>query len=232
MVKLQCPTCREITVVPNKNIISLKANFMLQEVKAHLDEVLSSKALFCQLCLAESAVLKCQQCIQLFCENCSLKHNKVKTFKDLKLFKICPKHKEGMITHLCMKCIQPSCSKCVMMEHLDHEAHREMFDDGMKLIKGNITQYEADIEKTAQSVKDWKDEDYEQLESVERTISTVKDIKELHLQKAKEAEDALEILYKDKEKGQERQKEYEVKMDEFKTVTDALKRPKMTSTIF
>ena len=180
--------------------------------------------MFCQLCLAESAVLKCQECIQLLCEDCSLKHNKVKTFKDHKLFKLCPKHKESMITHLCMKCVQPSCSKCVMTEHLDHEADIEMFDDGIKLIKENIAQYEADIEKTAQSVKEWKDEDYEQLESVEKTISTVEDIKEFHLQKAKEAEDVLEILYKDKEKGQERQKEYEVKMNEFKTVTDALKR--------
>ena len=49
-----------------------------------------------------------------------------------------------MITHLCMECVQPSCSKCVMMEHLDHEADIEMFDDGMKLIKENITQYEND----------------------------------------------------------------------------------------
>ena len=60
---ISCPTCREITVVPNTNITSLKANCMLQEVKAYLDEVLSSKALFCQLCLAESAVIKCQECM-------------------------------------------------------------------------------------------------------------------------------------------------------------------------
>ena len=222
--KISCPTCREITVVPNKIITSLKANFMLQEVKAHLDEVLSSKALFCQLCLAESAVLKCQECIQLLCEDCSLKHNKVKTFKDHKLFKLCPKHAEGMITHLCMKCVQPSCSKCVMMEHLDHEADIEMFDDGIKLIKENITQYETDIELAIQAVKNSKDEDYEQLESIERTISKVKDTRNYHFQKAKEAEDLLGILYKDKEKRQERQKEYELKMNEFKTVKDAFKR--------
>ena len=227
-----CPTCREITVVPNKNITSLKANFMLQEVKAHLDEVLSSKALFCQLCLAESAVLKCQQCIQLLCDDCSLKHNEVKTFKDHKLFKLCPKHAEGMITHLCMKCVQPSCSKCVMMEHLDHEADIEMFDDGIKLIKENITEYETDIELTAHAVKYWKDKDYEQLESIEGTISKVKDIKEFHLQKVKEAEDGLEILYKDKEKGEERQKEYEVKITELKTVLDGLKRPQNIHTDF
>ena len=228
--KISCPTCREITVVPNKNITSLKANFMLQEVKAHLDEVLSSKALFCQLCLAESPVLKCQECIQLLCEDCSLKHNEVKTFKDHKLFKLCPKHKEGMITHLCMKCVQPSCSKCVMTEHLDHEADIEMFDDGMKLIKENISQYQTDIELTVQAVKDWKDEDYEELESTQRTIRKVKDIREYHLQKVKEAEDVLEILYKDKEKGEERQKEYEVKMNEFKTVKDALKRSQDVNT--
>ena len=182
------------------------------------------KLCFCQLCLAESAVLKCQECIQLLCDDCSLKHNEVKTFKDHKLFKLCPKHAEGMITHLCMKCVQPSCSKCVMTEHLDHESDIEMFDEGMKLIKENITQYEADIELTIQAVKNSKDEDYEQLESVERTISKVKDIREYHLKKAKEAEDVLEILYKDKEKGQKRQKEYKVKMKEFNNVMDALKR--------
>ena len=222
--KISCPTCSEITVVPNKIITSLKANFMLQQVKAHLDEVLSSKASFCHLCLAENAVLKCQECIQLLCDDCSLKHNKVKTFKEHKLFKLCQNHKEGMITHVCMKCVQPLCSKCVITEHLDHEEDIEMFDNGMELIKENITQYVTDIELTVQAMKEWKDEDYEQLESVERTISKVKDIREYHLQKAKEAEDVLEILYKDKEKGQERQKEYEVKMNEFKTVKDALKR--------
>ena len=219
-----CPTCREETVVPSRNIISLKANVMLHEVKAHLDEVHSSKASFCHLCLAESAVLKCQECVQLLCEDCSLKHNQVKTFKDHKLFKLCLKHAEGMITHLCMKCVQPSCSKCVMTEHLGHEADVEMFDDGMKLIKENIVQYETDIEVRAQVIRKWKDEDKKKLEDIERTISKVEDIREFYLQKAKVAEDILEILKKDKEQGKEGQKEYELKMNDFKTVKDALKR--------
>ena len=128
-----------------------------------------------------------------------------------------------MITHLCMKCVQPSCSKCVMMEHLDHEADIEMFDDGMKLIKENITQYETDIEVRAQIMQKWRDEDKKKLENVERTISKVEDIREYHMQKAQEAENVLEILSKDKEKGKEVQREYEVKMNEFKSVKDALK---------
>ena len=221
---ISCPTCRETTTVPHKEITSLKVNFMLQEFSAHLEQLHLIKALMCQLCLAECAVLKCQECIQLLCEDCSLKHNIVKTFKDHKLFKLCPKHKEGMITHLCMKCVQPSCSKCVMMEHIDHEADVEMFDDGIKLIKQTISQYENDIEVMVQNVRKWKDEDHEILENVERTISKVEDIREYHLQKTKEAEDVLRILNKDKEKGQENQKEYEVKMNEFKAVKDALRR--------
>ena len=221
---ISCPTCREKTVVPKEEVSSLKINFMLQEFSAHLEQLHSSTALMCQLCLAECAVLKCQECIQLLCEDCSLKHNKVKTFKDHKLFKLCPKHKEGMITHLCMECVQPSCSKCVMMEHLDHEADIEMFDDGMKLIKENITQYENDIEVTVQNIRKWKDEDHEKLKNIERTISKVEGIREYYLQKTKESEDVLKILNKDKERGQEKQKEYEVKMNEFKTVKDALRR--------
>ena len=219
-----CPTCRKSTTVPGNDINCLVVNFMLQEVKAHLDEVLASKDLFCQLCVAESAVLKCQECVQLLCEDCSLKHNKVKTFKDHELFKLCPNHKEGMITHLCMKCVQPSCSKCVMMEHLDHEEDIEMFDDGMKLIKQAISQYDSDIEVKVQTINNWKDQDNEKLENVKRTISKVEGIREYYLQKATEAENVLEILKKDKKKGQKRQKEYEMKMNDFKTVKDALKR--------
>ena len=220
-----CPTCRKSTTVPGNDIYNLVINFMLQEFAGHLEELHSSRALICQLCLAECAVLKCQECVQLLCEDCSLKHNKVKTFKDHKLFKLCLKHAEGMITHLCMKCVQPSCSKCVMMEHLDHEADIEMFDEGMKQIKENITHYGTDIEVRAQAMQKWRDEDNQKLENVERTISKVEDIREYHLQKTKEAEDVLEILNKDKEKGKEGQKEYEVKMNEFKSLTDALKRP-------
>ena len=219
-----CPTCRKSTTVPDKDINNLVVNFMLQEVKAHLDEVHSSKALFCQLCLSESAVLKCQECIELLCEDCSLKHSKVKTFKDHKLFKLCPKHKESMITHLCMKCVQPSCSKCVMTEHLDHEADIEIFDEGMKIIKQTISQYEIDIEVKAQTIGKWKDEDNEKLENVERIIVNVEDIREYHLQKVKEAEDVLGILNNDKLKGKEQQKKYKVKMNEFKTLKNALKR--------
>ena len=219
-----CPTCRKPTTIPENDINNLVINFTLQEVKAHLDAVHSSKTLFCQLCLSKSAVLKCQECIELLCEDCSIKHSKVKTFKDHKLFKLCPKHKESMITHLCMKCVQPSCSKCVMMEHLDHEADIETFDKGMKQIKEEISQYETDIEAKVQTIGKWKDEDDEKLETVKRTINKIEDIREYHLQKAKEAEDVLGILNRDKQKGKETQKKYEVKIDEFKTLKNALKR--------
>ena len=219
-----CPTCRKPTTVPGNDINNLVVNFMLQEFAGHLEELHSSRALICQLCLAVCAVLKCQECVQLLCEDCSLKHNKVKTFKNHKLFKLCPKHKEGMITHLCMKCVQPSCSKCVMTEHLHHEADIEMFDDGMKLIKENITHYGTDIKLRAQVMHKWRDEDKKKLENVERMIRKVEDIREYHMQKAQEAENVIEILNKDKEKGKEVQKEYEVKMNEFKSLKDALKR--------
>ena len=219
-----CPTCREETLVPSRNIISLKANFMLQEVKAHLDEVLSSKALFCQLCLAESAVLKCQECIQLLCEDCSLKHNKVKTFKDHKLFKLCPKHKEGMITHLCMKCVQPSCSKCVMTEHLDHEADIKLSDKGLKIIKQNINQYKGDVEDKVLVIRKYQNEATDKLMAVTKLTSQVKEIREYYLQKAKEADEVLEILNKDEEKGQERQKEYEIKMNDCLNIQETTRR--------
>ena len=219
-----CPTCRKSTTVPDNDINCLVVNFMLQEVKAHLDEVHSSKALFCHLCLAESAVLKCQECVQLLCEDCSLKHYKVKAFEDHKLFKLCPKHKEGMITHLCMKCVQPSCSMCVMTEHLSHEAEIKLSDEGLKIIKQNITQYKGDVEMTIQAISKYQNEGTEKLMAVKKLTSQVIEIRDYFVQKAKETDEVLEILNKDEEKGQEQQKEYEVKMNDCVNINESLKR--------
>ena len=92
-----------------------------------------------------------------------------------------------------------------------------------------MSQHETDIEVKIQTIRTLKGEDDEKLENIEQTISKVKDFREYYIQKIREAEDALEILKKDKEKGQEQQKEYEVKMNELKGVKQALKRPKDVS---
>ena len=189
-----CPTCRENTPVLNNDVNSLKINFMLQKFKNYLDRIHTNKDLMCQLCLAEKASLKCQECIQLLCEDCSLKHCKVKIFSDHKIYKLCSIHKEGMITYLCIKCVKPACSKCVMMEHLDHEADIKPFEEGKKTVELSIKQYESDTNILLQSLIQARDTYEKNLKSTEEAIGDIEAIRTYYVEKQKEAEQLLKTL--------------------------------------
>ena len=219
-----CPTCREITQVSNNDIQSLKVNFMLKKVKEHMDKMHSRKTILCQFCLSENATLKCQECSQLICEECSEKHKIMKTFKDHKIYKLCDKHKDGMITHVCIKCARPACAKCVMTEHFDHEAEIEKYQEGIETLSQQISKYEADFDEAMISVSEWQDRDKKELVNIKTAIDKVKDIRGYHLEKAKEATEILEKLESKETQGREIDKTYKKKVKECENLKTLLQR--------
>ena len=219
-----CPTCRESTPVSNNDIQSLKVNFMLKKFKEHMDKMYSRKTVLCQFCLAENATLKCQECSQLICEECSEKHKTMKTFKDHKIYKLCDKHKDGMITHVCVKCARPACAKCVMTEHFDHETEIEKYQEGIETLSQQISKYEADVDEVIQSVNEWQDQDKKELVNIKTAIDKVKDIRAYHLEKAKEAAKILENLQSKEAQGQQIDKTYEKKVKECEYLKTLLQR--------
>ena len=219
-----CPTCRESTPVSNNDIQSLKVNFMLKKFKEHMDKMHSRKTVLCQFCLAENATLKCQECSQLICEECSEKHKTMKTFKDHKIYKLCDKHKDGMITHVCVKCARPACAKCVMTEHFDHETEIEKYQEGIETLSQQISKYEADVDEVIQSVNEWQDQDKKELVNIKTAIDKVKDIRAYHLEKAKEAAKILENLQSKEAQGQQIDKTYEKKVKECENLKTLLQR--------
>ena len=219
-----CPTCRESTRVSNNDIQSLKVNFMLKKVKDHMDKMHSRKTVLCQFCLSENATLKCQECSQLICEECSEKHKIMKTFKDHKMYKLCDKHKDGMITHVCIKCARSACAKCVMTEHFDHEAEIEKYQEGIETLSQKISKYEEDIDEIMKSVSEWQDQDRKELVNIKTAIDKVKDIRAYYLEKAKEATEILENLQSKEAQGREIDRTYEKKVKECENLKKLVQR--------
>ena len=219
-----CPTCRETTRVSNNDIQSLKVNFMLKKFKDHLDKMHSRKTVLCQFCLSENATLKCQECSQLICEECSEKHKTMKTFKNHKIYKLCDKHKDGMITHVCIKCVRPACAKCVMTEHFDHEAEIEKYQEGIETLIQQISKYKANVDEVLKYVSEWHDQDKKELVNIKTAIGTVEEIKAHYLKKVKEAIKILENLKSKEIKGTELGNTYEEKVKECESLKTLLER--------
>ena len=187
---ISCPTCREVTTVPNNDIKSLKVNFILYKFRTEVDRIDLSKTL-CQFCLTKNATLKCKECSQSICEECSEKHKTIKTFKDHKIY---DKHKDGMITHVCIKCARPACAKCVMTEHFDHQAEIETFQQGVDSLYEQISKYKADIDEFIGYMKVWRDQDKKELINIKTEINKFEDIKAYHLEKTKQTQIVLQML--------------------------------------
>ena len=217
-----CPTCREETVIHNNDVNMLKANFMLQKVKEHIDTIHSSKTLLCQLCLSESASLKCQECLQLLCGDCKHQHNKVQTFKHHKIYKLCKKHKEGLITHVCVKCVQLACAKCVIKEHAECEV--KTYEEGIEHYRIKMSKCEDEIENVIQAINKFKEEHEKKVEKVDLAISRAKDIKQYFQQKAREAEKSIEILNASKTDGERTKQTIDIQLRETEKVKQLMKK--------
>ena len=221
-----CPTCREKTAVPYNDLQTLKANFMIQKFKAQIDKLYSSRTLLCQLCLSETATLKCQECVQVLCEDCIYKHNKIKQFRRHKIYKFCLKHKEGMISHVCVRCALPACAKCVITEHSEHENDVETYEEGIGKLCEKLNGCETKLDVLIQAYNPWEEKKHQQkkLETVTQAISNVEGIKKHYLEKIQEADTTLEQLSRFKAKIGEYKDNREENSKEWKSAKGSIQK--------
>ena len=221
-----CPTCREETAVPNNDVNMLKANFLLQKVKEHIDTIHSSKTLFCQLCLSESASLKCQECLQLLCGECKHQHDKIKSFKRHKIYKLCNKHKEGLITHVCVKCVQPACAKCVIKEHAECDNEVKPYDEGTEQLTMKLTECEGEIDNMLKSVNKYEEEHEKKMDMIASTLGKIDDIKQYYMEKLRESDTKMEILNRSKAEGLKIKQTYSMKVEEMMKLKPVIQKRK------
>ena len=214
--QIECPTCRVKTSLPKGEVQELQSNFMLQKVKEYVDNLVTVKHVLCQLCKSDAASLKCQECAQLFCEACSHKHNKIKTFADHHLYKLCKKHKDGMAAYICVRCVQPVCSTCVITEHSEHETDIKPFTEGTEYLISDIEKLKHQLkekEKICKEILEKEDIKAESAVEAEHVLSETVEELSTKLETAKENLKALR-KFTEKEnsvimKSKQEQKEFE-----------------------
>ena len=140
--QVSCPTCRAVTAVPNNDVSKLTMNFQLvqmmereKELKEQTQTHFTSQN--CHFCGKENAVCKCGDCNQFLCDGCETKHKKMKMFKNHVILKLCQEHFDG-ISHICMKCVQAVCVKCIVLDHADHEDKVNEYQDGVGQLKSSL----------------------------------------------------------------------------------------------
>ena len=193
---IECPTCRSKTDVPGGDITKLPVNFILLKVKEHYDKVLSCKVILCQFCKATNAILKCQECSQFICDSCSQKHNKLKTFADHHIYKLCSKHEDCMAAYLCLRCVRSICSTCILMEHSEHEAEIKPFTNGIKEILSDIENFKLQLKEKEEVYKGIIQEEEEKVKEVTKAEEVLNETIEDLSKKMKNAKETLKQVRK------------------------------------
>ena len=157
--KLTCPTCRLETVIPDGDVTKLTKDFRLLQIKEHVEKMATKPSSYCQLCSKSVASCVCETCNKLICDTCRDKHGRIKLFKDHNIQKLCQKHPEFGISHICIKCVETVCGTCILLDHSDHEDQIQAYKDGINSltthIKDSILQIQQMIKgKTAEKQRE------------------------------------------------------------------------------
>ena len=150
--KVECPTCRKITLIAENDVAELSMNFMLMKMKEHVDKLVKNKQYLCQVCDLIVADKKCRECSHLLCDPCIVKHESYERFKDHQIFIVCGNHQQGLLNHFCMKCIRGVCSICLMSDHDSHKEEIVDYKEGMRKIKENMRQMKTDLSKKLETL--------------------------------------------------------------------------------
>ena len=138
--KISCPTCRLETAVPQGDVTKLTKDFRLLQIKEHMEKMATKPTSYCQLCKKSVASCVCETCNKLICDTCKEKHGKMKLFKDHNIQKLCQKHPESGISHICIKCVETVCGTCILLDHSDHEDRIQAYKDGINSLTTHINE--------------------------------------------------------------------------------------------
>ena len=146
--KISCPTCRLETPVPQGDVNKLTKDFRLLQMKEHMEKMGTKPTSYCQLCKKSVASCVCETCNKLICDTCKDKHGKMKLFKDHNIQKLCQKHTESGLSHICIKCVETVCGTCILLDHSDHEDQIQAYKDGINSLTTHINESILQIQQT------------------------------------------------------------------------------------
>ena len=196
--QISCPKCREMTEVIDGDVRKLTMNF---HILPFLEEIQKFEKI-CQLCYISVATLKCEECNQFLCQDCSESHSKIKRFKKHTVLKLCVKHAES-ISQLCTQCVKPVCFKCLILEHHEHEDLVVVYEEGMKELQKNMTIMRQNINKKLEKIHEIIEDDKRKVTNMEHLMNKYSSLQQEYLEKAEEARikcEEIETCFNEKDK--------------------------------
>ena len=145
--KVECPTCRKLTLIAEDDVAELSMNFMLMKMKEHMDKVIHRKQSLCQVCEINIADKKCRECSHLLCDPCIIKHESYEEFKDHLILPVCAEHQHGLIIHFCLECVKGVCPLCLLKDHQSHKKEIVSYREGIQVIKERLLTLKAFLHK-------------------------------------------------------------------------------------
>ena len=141
--KIECPTCRQSSHLPNGGLDRLQVNFFFNQLKdaavdpntGHTSHMSLPADLVCSSpeCEGKPAVKYCDKC-EYLCIDCDRDHKSVRVLKKHKLLDIdeaqqlqsqrlptCDKHPDELIKLYCEDCKMAVCSDCYISFHPQHK---------------------------------------------------------------------------------------------------------------
>ena len=171
-----------MTTVKDGDVTTLTMNF---HILPQLEESQNFEKK-CQLCNISVAILKCEECNQVLCQECSGSHSKVKRFKDHIVFKLCVKHAESL-SQICIQCVKPVCFKCLILEHQEHEDLVVAYKIGVTELRQKITIMKENVNEKLERVHEIIKEDEVQVTYMKHLMNKYELLQHEYLEKAEEA---------------------------------------------
>ena len=194
--KVECPTCRKLTLIAEDDVAELSMNFMLMKMKEHVDKLLTNKQSLCQVCGFTVADKKCKVCSHLLCDTCCLKHVTQEPTKFHPVFEVCSEHLDRVITHVCFRCIKGACSVCLINEHADHKEKVVLYKEGVYKMRESMVQLRDALKKKLTPVIERKEQENEteQLQQFEKFELSLIRLHDILLAKSENVQEFIEKI--------------------------------------
>src|SRR6218665_793720 len=145
--KMPCPLCRKEFMIPEVGMYGVQKNFFMEnllEFKTALQ--LGSSTIICKICNMKNegktvetpkATMRCMECQEYYCEDCTKIHHFQKATKDHQMknigsdmkseinrfvsMKLCTKHIHKPLDYCCAECKKIVCVSCIVESHKLHD---------------------------------------------------------------------------------------------------------------
>ncbi|XP_028895809.2 brain tumor protein isoform X2 [Zeugodacus cucurbitae] len=153
---IECPTCKQVTMIGAKGIESLTCDYILTNI---LDlSTIESEQLSCTSCKSkEKAISRCSDCANFLCSGCDNAHKYMRCFENHEVVKLedlqkstadkpltihkplfCNVHTAENLKYYCFNCQIPVCNDCLIADHKGSEHHYDVIASAEKSVRIDV----------------------------------------------------------------------------------------------